>query len=175
MTLIRNLSIDYKFIILFGLTGFICSVLAGLAFGIKPGVLISRSFFFTLAFCGIGFGIIFVIKKYIPELYEAISDMKIGAAGSESEEAVRVSEQEVVSGLPAGGDVPAPEMSQTGEFKETKSEDMARFDTLIGAGDRISTSEGKLGKHILSKDKFGQYEPKIIAQAIRTMIKRDEG
>jgi len=174
MTLIRNLSIEYKFIILFGLTGFICSVLAGLAFGIKPGVIISRSFFFTLAFCGLGFGIIFIIKKYIPELYEAISDIKTGSTGPESEEAARVSEQEI-NGLSAVEDVTPPEMPPAGEFKETKSEDMARFDTLIGAGDRISTSEGKLGKHILSKEKFGQYEPKIIAQAIRTMIKRDEG
>ena len=38
----------------------------------------------------------------------------------------------------------------------------------------LNTSGGKLGKHIIVENQLNSYEPKLMAQAIRTMMSKDK-
>ena len=44
---------------------------------------------------------------------------------------------------------------------------------IVGDDHSGNTEESKMGKHILVEEKRVKYEPKIVAEAIRTMISRD--
>ena len=59
-----------------------------------------------------------------------------------------------------------------GEFTELEKEGLAHYSTASG-GTSVNTGSGMLGKHILEKEKMAKYEPKIKAQAVRTMMSKD--
>jgi hypothetical protein len=60
----------------------------------------------------------------------------------------------------------------SGEFSELEKEGLAHYSTASGAT-TVNTRSGKLGKHIMEKEKMAKYEPKIMAQAVRTMMSKD--
>lgn len=165
-----NLSVEAKSSALFALLALFFSIVLGIINGIGAGTVVMRSILLTLLFAGLGFAVTNVIKKYVPELYGLIAERHLpeeqGTAGAPVEEP-SVSQDEVkLSGSPDA----AGEEKAAGPAVAPMSDD--DFNKLMGEGG--ADSKRKMGKHIISNEKIVSYEPKIMAQAVRTMMRRDE-
>ncbi len=182
MIQIRKINLEYMSTALFGLIAMILSLATGLFAGVKFGVVIVRALIIMSVFAGIGFGAGIVLKKYVPELYEFLISIFTGAVagsgeGSEKEAAVDTNEEATAPDeMSAGAEAdPAPDLTDkegTAAFKELDKDVLSHYST--GTGDAaVNTKEGKLGKHILTKEKLVKYEPKVMAQAVRTMMSNE--
>jgi hypothetical protein len=62
------------------------------------------------------------------------------------------------------------------EFKELNNQSYERLTSVEdqGLNNELNVSEGKMGKHIIMQDEFNGYEPKLIAEAVRTMMGKDK-
>lgn len=171
MVKLEGVGVETKTVIIFGFAGFFLSFITGFAAGIDFSVVITRSLITSVIFSCIGFGVIMVIKNYVPELYEILAG---GSGAAEFEE---------VSGV-ADGSTEFSEMEGSGSVPETDDSGFTGFDdssyeklssvTDQGLNSELNVSAGKMGKHIIMSDQFNGYEPKIIADAVRTMMSKDK-
>ena len=123
-----------------------------------------------------GYGSAFVLKKYVPELYEMISAM-VSPSDAESagmNHAAPDLGADAFNGSAASADLSHQEASTAHDgFKEIEGEKLAHYTTAPQGGTKVDTAAGKLGKHVIQKERLGRYEPKLMAQAVRTMMGRD--
>jgi len=172
LSTLKNIGIEAKTSAFFAVLALFFSVLIGTINGINAGAVILRSVILTVLFAGLGFAITAVLKKYVPEFYALLTEP--ASTGPESERADA-----------AGGEVPPEGFSEASGAEDTAvpAEDSGKdpgiipvsdddFNKMLGEGG--AESKRKLGKHIISNEKIISYEPKIMAQAVRTMMKRDE-
>ncbi len=171
MVKFEGVGIEIKTGIIFGLTGFFLSFITGFAAGIVFAVVITRSLITAVIFSGIGFGVITVAKNFVPELYEILS----GASGSaEFEEASNVVNGSAeFSEMDGSGSAPEKDDSGFTGFDDSSYEKLSSV-TDQGLNSELNVSAGKMGKHIIMSDQFNGYEPKIIADAVRTMMSKDK-
>ena len=124
-----------------------------------------------MVFAALGYGIITVVKKFVPELYEVMA-----APGA-------------VEGAPGHGDDrasmggrDAEKVSIMSESKnEGKDDDAAGEEEFVPMKDSDlpkytyddSIDKGKMGKHVVVNERKIKHEPRLMAEAIRTMIRRD--
>ncbi len=159
----------------FGVVAFILSFITGLVSGVGVVVTIIRSLIMFPAFFIVGYGTVLVLKNFVPEIYEAFV-----SAENKTEEAGRESQTEVdISDIESDGstDTYEPlEAARAEEFTELTPKNFDRYSTKEDSGldASLNTSGGKLGKHIIIQEQFNSYEPKIMAQAIRTMMSKDK-
>ena len=174
---IGDIQLEYRSGALFGIVALLLSLTAGIVAGNGAGHVIGRSFILMLVFAALGYIAIYVFRKYVPEVYEmlkAMSDRRLGdeelkelpdedrpptTDGISAEEATPDSGAEteaVAGGTPARTDSFVP--LQEGDFTTYSS---------------AKPERGKLGKHFFEQKDI-RYEPKIMAEAIRTMIARDK-
>ncbi len=159
-----GMGLEAKSASLFGIIALVVSFVLGLLAGNSFGFVLLRSLVLALIFAGIGFGAIVVLRRFVPEFVDVL-------AGS------IVSNQEGED-VDIGEAAPSFESTISTENVALPSEDK-KFQPLekdgymkVSVGP--SVTEGKLGKHFVDEKKTVKYEPKIIADAIRTMIRRDE-
>ncbi|MBN1531655.1 MAG: hypothetical protein JXA20_03250 [Spirochaetes bacterium] len=170
-SLFKNLSMEYKASILFALCALMLSLIFGVVFGVGAGTVALRSLFMTLFFAGLGFGIIAVLRRYVPEVYtllEGMSTDPVAAEGATDEEgeAREYAREKKAEAAADDGGAAVPDRT----FNELSEEDFTKLTSNVdGIG-----SDRKLGKHIISDEKIVSYEPRIMAQAVRTMMRRDE-
>ena len=171
MNFLQNLSIEIKTCIAFGISALIFSLLIGIIYGIALSVVAIRMLIILPVFGAFGYGIVFVLKKYIPEFFEMfnksendILDEDLISDDMKSEEAGSGSEEEM------------PDAVGDDKFSEMTGEDLPQMVSKNDLEDEstFNASQGKLGKHILKNDTIAKYEPKIMAQAIRTMMLRED-
>jgi hypothetical protein len=182
MISLNNINLEYKSTVLFGSTALLLSFIVGLISGIRWNIVLLRSFILTVVFGVIGFGVSFILKKYVPEIYGIVSSLLSLPGGSREEERAAMPEQAAATDEAADidtrdiGEMGTPpeafEASAT-EFKEFDKEALSHYSTTPGGAGSINTKSGKLGKHILESEKLAKYEPKIMAQAVRTMMSKD--
>jgi hypothetical protein len=177
---LNKINLEYKSTILFGFTAFLLSFVIGLISGVRWNIVILRSFVLTVVFGVIGFGIFFILSKYVPEVYELVSSMLALPVGKDEGEAASAMERGTVQDATADietqdiGEADAlSEGAVPAEFKEFDKEGLSHYSTTPGGAGSINTKSGKLGKHILESEKLAKYEPKIMAQAVRTMMSKD--
>jgi hypothetical protein len=167
---LSGFTIELKGAAVFGLTALVLSFITGVASGNSLGYALFKSFIITLVFCAIGYGAVVVLRRFVPELIEVL--------GTQAPQ-----EDGIGAGLPSAEERPdegqaGPEEQGTAdkkadaklekEFEPLKSGDFKNYSS--GA----APQDGKMGKHFVSEQKTVKYEPKIIAEAIRTMIRRDD-
>ncbi|MDH7553332.1 MAG: hypothetical protein QHH74_06745 [Spirochaetota bacterium] len=174
-----RISLEGKVSIIFGILAFFVSLLFGIIAGNKISILFSRVLFFTVIYAAIGYGSLLIIKRLVPEVYEILNQ-------SFEFSQKNVSQEEYVSVKP-------DETSEVREESATRDEEYTAETSVSGTSDssynevftpleakdftNLSTKDSKpkkMGKHIVLDDKKIQYEPKIMAEAIRTMLKRDK-
>ncbi len=178
MVSLDKINLEYKSTVLFGFTALLLSFVIGLIAGVRWNVVFLRALILMAVFGVIGFGICFILKKYVPEVYELVSSMaslrsasqETAAPEDHGEAPEGMEEAEARDNGEAGADAAATAPS---EFKEFDKEGLAHFSTGPGGSGSINTKSGKLGKHILESEKLAKYEPKIMAQAVRTMMSKD--
>jgi hypothetical protein len=181
MISLQKITLEYKSTALFGFTALILSLIIGLLTGIRWDIVLLRSFILTVLFAGIGFGACAILKRFVPEVYDLMSSMGSLKGGEDGEvpdievphdSASAPVEPENMEAAPA--DKP-PEISAADEFRELDKDGLAHFTTTpSNEGSAVNTKAGKLGKHILETEKLTKYEPKIMAQAVRTMMSKDK-
>ena len=166
----QGLTLENKVGAVFSAAAFLLTLLVGIISGVKFGVTIIRSLICIPVFFGIGFGIIFVIKTYVPEVYEMLVTSSSKEASSETR-SLNQEEVEIDHGEYSEGT-----MEPNPEFTELSEKDFDKYSTLgdDGLNTAFNASAGKMGKHIVVDEKFSSYEPKIMAQAIRTMMSKDK-
>ena len=72
-----ELGIELKSGMIFSAIALVLSVIAGFAGGVPGGMVLFRSLVITPVFFVVGFGIILIIKKFVPEIYEMLSNPAI--------------------------------------------------------------------------------------------------
>lgn len=173
-----ELAIEVKSGILFCLIAFIFSIFAGFAGGVPAGMVFFRGFIIAPVFFVVGFGIILVIKKFVPELYEMLSNLNTSQEDDAGKVEINIDD---ASGN-AGEENSEKSDSGFSEFTEKDYErlqsvrDSDRSQTVGDSGldGVLNTSGGKLGKHIIVDNQMNSYEPKLMALAIRTMMSKDK-
>lgn len=178
MVSFESLKIEYKVGAVLGVTALVLSSVIGLAAGNTALYTLGRALFLGIVFVCLGTGLTMLLKKYVPELFSLSGE-----------------EQPGISSQP--GTVPDGEgssfsagVSETGSSAPVST----GFDSTVGTsepefvplGESIaapqlgdehlqpkSGSKSHSGKHIL-EEKGMKYEPKIMAEAIKTMMSKDQ-
>ncbi len=180
MTALKDLTIELKFIIGFAGSAFIISFLIGMVSGVAFGDIMVRILIIVPFFAGLGFIAITVIKRFVPEVYEYITNQKNSADkevevdfSEPKEDNSQMDSETDLSDMSEGVNEESKEDTQ--EFKELSGdnfENIGSADTADSA--QSSASQGKMGKHVIVDEKIGKYEPQVMAKAIRTMMNKDE-
>ncbi len=147
------MSLLYKFIIVFAVLGLIISVSVGFAVGNRLTHVLVTALICTLLSGFLGVGVYKVLEIKIPEFFEYF-----GAYSSNDYSA------EVDTGASFGDDV-----------SETRENMPGALDDEIQEPANVADGETQIfGDHILVNKVKIKNEPKLIADAIRTMIAKDE-
>jgi len=162
-----ELGIELKSGIVFAVLALVLSLIAGFAGGVPSGMVLFRSLVITPVFFVVGFGLILVIKKFVPEVYEILLNLKVAEDPAEK--------VDITVDSSMSGNEDFSEKSDTG-FSEFTEKDYDRLQSVNDSGldSALSTSDGKLGKHIIVQNQFNSYEPKLMAMAIKTMMSKDK-
>ncbi len=186
---------EFKVSAFFGALALLFSFMTSLFAGNRFSHVAVTSCVLAAVFAAIGYGIMYVLKRYVPEIYEALAGIGGFSIGRRvaPEEMVKVNIEpqagaeplrEEAAGAPAepAAEEPRDEEPRDEGIPEPPAAEVRKADTSAAFVplketdfSRVSAQaqEGKLGKHIIEEKKI-RYEPKIMAEAIRTMIGRDK-
>ena len=163
-------TIELKSAALFGLTALVLSFVTGMASGNSLGYALFKSSIITLVFGAIGYGAVVVLKEVRARAHR--NSRPRGGAGGQHDAVVSAPGEGPDEGQPGAGDQgdkeKKPDTGLEKEFEPLKSGDLKSYTS------GPAPLDGKMGKHFVSEQKTVKYEPKIIAEAIRTMIRRDD-
>lgn len=173
------ISLEAKGGLLFGAFALVISLLFSLLAGNEFGVIVTRALMFTVIYAAIGYAALMIIKRVVPEVYDILNNSlhRIMHRRSDNDEAaINMNSNEGDAGK---NDVSAANtdsyqgnsamaVSDKGFAEAFVPSDSTDYTTV-----RTHGKGKKMGKHIILDDKKMQYEPKIMADAIRTMLKRD--
>ena len=181
MISLNKINIEYKSTVLFGFTALFLSFLIGILAGIRWNIIILRSILLMAVFAAIGFGVCIILRKFVPEVYGFLTAIPVLGMEEEPGEQPVIETPGDMETSYAGGEERAEtvpmadgvEAPLTDDFKELEKDGLTHYSTASGGGSGVHTASGKLGKHILEKEKLAKYEPKIMAQAVRTMMSKD--
>lgn len=176
---IGKLGALHKGALIFGAIAFFLSLVIGLAAGNTIAYSFGRGFLFGILFTVIGFAVVVLIRKYVPELSGVGSSM--GAPVDTSDKL------EIIGGSADVSKEPSPESAGIfqGESDDVRVDaaqeeaPLPRFEPLKDhlksiPGDELDAKgKARLGRHVL-QEKSMKYEPKIAAEAIRTLMSRDQ-
>ena len=148
------MNIQVTFILVLSVIGFITSALSGYFVGNRVGHIIFVSTMGTASFAGLGYAVYRIIEQKVPEFIDFIRDYSsFEGAGGEG------------SYADAGGAVSTP-----GGYEESYSASMDRIPESVPA----SRKTDKFGDHLIIDNIEIKNEPKLMAEAIRTMLAKDE-
>jgi hypothetical protein len=172
MTMLSSLPLDIRMAVYFSAVAALISLLLGGITGVDFMTILIRMGISVPLFGALGFGSIFLVKKFVPEMFEAVSNQgspgdELGEEGSNEPDIMAESDGFGEDGIVEEGLEGAEPGSTSEAFTELESNDL----TNVTAQGR--QGQAGMGKHIV-KDGEMNYEPKLMAQAIRTMMSRDE-
>ncbi len=178
---LRNIDVEYLTGALFGAFALILSVLIGFISGNRISLILFRTFVNVILFSIIGTACMFVIKKFVPEIYQIIDSVNsaenVEVKSEElTNESVNEAENsnEIKSNIneSAAQDIPSHDNRDDAELER----EFSGVDKHPAEFSSFDVKEKDL--NIISRDnqhdRRMKYEPKIAAQAIRTMMKKDE-
>jgi hypothetical protein len=162
----------------FGIIALVLSLFLGIISGVPIITVLVRSVIMTLVFSGLGFAIIFIISKYVPEMNSVLSgkqssdEIDVDIDGDIQEEDVDIKTESDSEGPGAGDEASQQEGEKDDSFTELTSESFPNVTESVDPG---SSDSSKLGKHIVKMEEgFNKFEPKLMAEAVRTMMSKDE-
>lgn len=177
MVQIKELPVEYKAAVFFGLCALVLSLLVGVVAQTSVAVVFIHSLILLVVFALLGYVLVFVLKKFVPEVYALLSSSAVSSEGDSAETDIPLTDA-------AEGSVPKSAKDAAGQldgetpaaadstpdapqpFVAFSQSDYPKYETE-------SLPESKLGKHIVKEEKKIKYEPRIMAEAIRTMMSRD--
>lgn len=177
MQLLQNISLEYRIGLIFGGTALLFTLFIGIISGVRFDVIAIRLIIMAPVYTLIGAGIIMIIKKFVPEFYEVLnrssgrenSDTEIPGGRSADIEGGSFSDESQDESVADGGEF--SEMD-TDEFPRLKTDETPDLENPLDNSPNVTG--GKLGRHIVATEKVAKYEPKVMAEAVRTMMSKDE-
>ncbi|PJZ70034.1 hypothetical protein CH373_09550 [Leptospira perolatii] len=157
------MNLQIGFLIIFSVIGLFVSTACGIFVGNGLGRIVVVSLLSTLVMAGFGFGLHMFLQSKVPEFLDFLSN--IGGSYSGSSTASSNSEESGFS-KDLGSDT---DSSESG-FASARGEGEAR---AAAAGIPRRKAE-KFGDHIMVENIAIKNEPKLMAEAIRTMLAKDE-
>ncbi len=156
---------EWKYIAGAGIVGFVLSFFSGLIAGVSVLVIFFRSFLSALILAGVFYGILWVVRKFVPELFEVTAEKvdggeEVSVGGEEvdiviPEENPHASEgadeatvmEEIVEGETGNADgildVDINKASGNGTEAEGSNESVKSVDEIESVGDNSIPDEGK--------------------------------
>ena len=165
VSFLSTFSFKLRTAIFLSVLAFISSLGASFFSGAVILVIIIRLIAAIFIFAALGYCIGYILTKYVPEVV-ALFQMHFGSDSdpdmmNEGNESVGMEGMEGMEGEFGLDGPPFTEMSTDG--LPHVSEDGS-----------LDPSEGKLGRHLLDAEDVMQYEPELMAEAVRTMMTKDE-
>jgi hypothetical protein len=149
------------FVLGFAILGAIISSVCGFLVGNRIGYIFFVSLISTFAFGGLGFGIFSVLQKKVPEFLEFLSTFSIGGFGGEGHADDFDHDHAGMESSSASG-------TSSDDYGVQPMGDAAMDAKLAMA------KSGKFGDHIIVDKIAIKNEPKLMAEAIRTMMAKDD-
>ncbi|RKX89937.1 MAG: hypothetical protein DRP70_02295 [Spirochaetes bacterium] len=184
-------NINWKFVVAVAIIAMAVSLLSGGLGGIPLGILITRALIGGVVFLILAIGLNLLLNRFFPEILEA--EEKIAGeteAGKEAEDGTASPGSHVDIVLPAeqpeigeSEDTAAESSGETagvttdGDIEELEDADQAQMDNLdrfSGSFSEVDDDIAGAGASSSKGDGGGDHDPEELAQAIHTVIKRDE-
>lgn len=170
----RELGLELKTAVVFGTASLALSLIIGMMSGNNFGNALLTSVILMMVFSGLGYGIIIVLRNFVPEFLELFNT---GSNVDRTGDTISLTDDqpsEFTGAVEGEGDSDSGESEVFGR----KAGDSIDFEPIEMKGMKqyrtgSETPEPRLGKHIVVDQKKVKYEPKIVAEAIRTMMRRD--
>jgi len=148
------------FVIGFAILGALISTVCGFLVGNRFTYILFVSGISTFAFGGLGFGVYAVLEKKVPEFLEFLGEISFGGFSFSREHSEY--DESYSDGMNA-------ESSLSGEELGVQSVAESPHDIL-----QAQIKSGKFGDHIMVDKIAIKNEPKLMAEAIRTMLAKDD-
>jgi hypothetical protein len=162
---------EIKAAFIFAIMALLISLLTGFAAGNDFSVILLRAFLLCVVFGFIGFGSIFALKKYVPEIYDIFSMQLQQTPGGSAQAEIDVQgvepSIEMTDSVAASREMP-DDVPETPEPVYDEPPQMKR-----DFPDSAPVSEKSMGRHKL-EEKAMKYSPKLMAEAVRTMMSKDK-
>lgn len=149
------------FVLGFAILGAIISSVCGFLVGNRVSYIFIVSLLSTFAFGGLGFGVFSVLQKKVPEFLEFLSTFSIGGFGGEGHADDSFHDHEGMEPSSVSG-------ASSDDFGVQAVGDQTMDAKLAMA------KSGKFGDHIIVDKIAIKNEPKLMAEAIRTMMAKDD-
>ena len=150
--------------IILSVMAFLASLGASFFSGAVVSVIIIRLIAAILIFAAMGYSIGYIFTKYVPEIVALFQSN----FGSDSDPEM-MHEGSGLEGMEGEFGVEGGE-GDGSSFTEMRADELPH----VSEDGSLDPSEGKLGRHILDADDMMQYEPELMAEAVRTMMTKDE-
>ncbi len=156
-----------KFACIFVAFGFLFSFAFGIIGGVRFSSVLSTAFFLSI-FSGIlGIGSYKILEKSVPEVLGIFKGIFIG---------------QKFAGAVMEGDMKGEDMSEDGEVAFSTAENKTSLESAAEGSSENTTMSGdasiggkkNYGKHVLVDKIKIKNEPNVMAEAVRTMLARDE-
>lgn len=150
------------FPLVFGGIALVVSALAGVLVGNQMRHITYVSTISTLVFTGLGFGVYSLLKSKVPEALEFLGTISLG---------------ELNLGLGLGGGSSSSEYGSTMETFSSGGSSSGSSGDDFGVGETVSRSSSKptkVGDTLVIDKIVLKNEPKLMAEAIRTILAKDE-
>ena len=178
MVSFESVKIEYKTGAVFGVLALVLSIAVGLAAGNTVLYSFGRALFLGIVFACLGTGLTMLLRKYVPEVFTSSEGSAgpaaydEGTAGSDFGSSAGVSAVDTSAPVSSSFDVSS---DTAGGGEEQGFVPLGEYVAGQQYGDEHLQTKGSVsvGKHIL-EEKGVKYEPKIIADAIRTMMSKDQ-
>ncbi|XDD48987.1 hypothetical protein AB3N59_11135 [Leptospira sp. WS92.C1] len=156
------MNLQVLFIGVFAVIAMIVSPICGFLAGNQFGHIVLVSILSTIAFSVFGFGVHAVLEMKVPEFLDFLSNLggEFVASGSSSEDGAMAMRDYSNQ----GGD---------SDFGSTSGDSASSTEVFASATPRRQKS-GNFGDHIMVENIAIKNEPKLMAEAIRTMMARDD-
>ncbi|MCL1911541.1 MAG: hypothetical protein FWG13_05000 [Leptospirales bacterium] len=158
--ILKGINPEYKVAAVFALTAMFVSLLTGAVCGIIFGTVLLRAFCSILIFAGLGFGVFFVMKKYVPELFELMGNTEDDFTKDDFSKAEDGEEDGFTEFT--GSDF--PNLDESLDDAKSASE----------MSDSAVRPDGSMGRHIVEENSDFPYEPEVMAKAVRTMMSKGD-
>jgi len=142
--------------------GLLVSTISGFLVGNRVTHIAFVSTISSLAFAAMGFGIHYILELKVPEFLEILSGIESKKESSADGGA---------SNSHSPNFRPSSSSADSGASVDIKSDDLG---VEISRSPKEKVKDGKYGDHIIVENITIKNEPKLMAEAIRTMLSKDD-
>ncbi|MBE7412947.1 MAG: hypothetical protein L6Q54_04045 [Leptospiraceae bacterium] len=156
------MSLQLQFIVFFFALGLLISTISGFIVGNRVTHIAFVSLISSFVFATLGFGIHFILQMKVPEFLEILSQFELMGGESDEDETTKISNPINFRSTSAS--------TESGTPTETHSDNLG----VEISRPQTKTKDGKYGDHIIVENITLKNEPKLMAEAVRTMLAKDD-